>query len=233
MTEPRPVQQNALASRQVSVSAKHPYLCLNVPHGRSGSSVQGFEVLEEDDDEDVMDDDDEEEMENALNDEDDEMADQNDDEEEGDYSASPEEKKIFGHHKFQQLQQQQHHSSSSIFGATQPAVNREALKQGGIIIQKLKVRRGGIAIAGPGGVATAGSGGTAIVGPGGYALTHPRSLTIAGPGAKVIAIPSDVDLKDALQRTNLKDQSFPEEGKIVATGPTVYYSPGTGPDEEQ
>jgi len=63
---------------------------------------------------------------------------------------------------------------------------KQALREGGIIIQRLKVRKGGIAIAGPGGVATAGSGGTAIVGPGGYALTHPRSLTIAGPGAKGI-----------------------------------------------
>lgn len=35
----------------------------------------------------------------------------------------------------------------------------EALRGGGIIIQKLRVREGGIAIAGPGGVATAGSGG--------------------------------------------------------------------------
>jgi len=90
------------------------------------------------------------------------------------------------------------------------------------------VRRGGIAIAGPGGVATAGSGGTAIVGPGGYALTHPRSLTIAGPGAKVISIPANVDLKDALARTDLETRSFPREGKIVATGPTVYYAPPTG-----
>ncbi|XP_073841178.1 uncharacterized protein [Musca autumnalis] len=104
---------------------------------------------------------------------------------------------------------------------------KEALKQGGIIIQKLKVRKGGIAIAGPGGVATAGSGGTAIVGPGGYALTHPRSLTIAGPGTKVIAIPANVDLKDALQRTNIKTKMIPREGRIVATGPTVYYAPGT------
>ncbi|XP_054264027.1 uncharacterized protein LOC128987286 isoform X2 [Macrosteles quadrilineatus] len=36
---------------------------------------------------------------------------------------------------------------------------------------KLKVRKGGVAIAGPGGIATAGSGGTAIVGPGGTAYT--------------------------------------------------------------
>uniref|UniRef100_A0A1B0AEU4 DUF4774 domain-containing protein n=1 Tax=Glossina pallidipes TaxID=7398 RepID=A0A1B0AEU4_GLOPL len=111
-------------------------------------------------------------------------------------------------------------------------VQKEALKQAGIVIQKLKVRKGGVAIAGPGGVATAGSGGTAIVGPGGYALTHPRSLTIAGPGAKVIAIPSNVDLKDALRRTNLLNQTWPREGRIVATGPTVYYAPPTAIDVE-
>ncbi|KAH8302154.1 hypothetical protein KR044_003306, partial [Drosophila immigrans] len=105
---------------------------------------------------------------------------------------------------------------------------KQALREGGIIIQRLKVRKGGIAIAGPGGVATAGSGGTAIVGPGGYALTHPRSLTIAGPGAKVISIPAEVDLKDALQRTDVGSRSFPREGKVVATGPTVYYAPATG-----
>ncbi|KAL7732281.1 hypothetical protein ACLKA6_018513 [Drosophila palustris] len=109
---------------------------------------------------------------------------------------------------------------------------KQALREGGIIIQRLKVRKGGIAIAGPGGVATAGSGGTAIVGPGGYALTHPRSLTIAGPGAKVISIPAEVDLKDALQRTDVQAKSFPREGKVVATGPTVYYAPPTGLNEE-
>ncbi|XP_051860577.1 uncharacterized protein LOC117571824 isoform X1 [Drosophila albomicans] len=109
---------------------------------------------------------------------------------------------------------------------------KQALREGGIIIQRLKVRKGGIAIAGPGGVATAGSGGTAIVGPGGYALTHPRSLTIAGPGAKVISIPADVDLKDALQRTDVEARSFPREGKVVATGPTVYYAPATGMEQE-
>ncbi|KAM8710643.1 hypothetical protein ACLKA7_017294 [Drosophila subpalustris] len=108
---------------------------------------------------------------------------------------------------------------------------KQALREGGIIIQRLKVRKGGIAIAGPGGVATAGSGGTAIVGPGGYALTHPRSLTIAGPGAKVISIPAEVDLKDALQRTDVQARSFPREGKVVATGPTVYYAPPTGLNE--
>lgn len=98
----------------------------------------------------------------------------------------------------------------------------EALKQGGVIIKRLRVRNGGIAIAGPGGVATAGSGGTAIVGPGGIALTHPRSLTIAGPGARVYSVPKTTDLeKLALQSgRNLED-----EGVIVATGPIIYYSP--------
>lgn len=115
----------------------------------------------------------------------------------------------------------------------QHGTQQQALREGGIIIQRLKVRKGGIAIAGPGGVATAGSGGTAIVGPGGYALTHPRSLTIAGPGAKVISIPAEVDLKDALQRTDVDAKSFPREGKVVATGPTVYWAPPTGNEQEE
>ncbi|XP_075162350.1 uncharacterized protein LOC142235015 [Haematobia irritans] len=126
-------------------------------------------------------------------------------------TQEPPEEKFLGHHPIREIHNTQ----------------KEALKQGGIIIQKLKVRKGGIAIAGPGGVATAGSGGTAIVGPGGYALTHPRSLTIAGPGTKVIAIPANVDLKDALTRTNIHTKMIPREGRIVATGPTVYYAPGT------
>uniref|UniRef100_A0A1A9W7H5 DUF4774 domain-containing protein n=1 Tax=Glossina brevipalpis TaxID=37001 RepID=A0A1A9W7H5_9MUSC len=137
---------------------------------------------------------------------------------EDDESHEKSEKTFLAHH--------QHHH------AQKHEVQKEALKQAGIIIQKLKVRKGGIAIAGPGGVATAGSGGTAIVGPGGYALTHPRGLTIAGPGARVIAIPSHVDLKDALRRTNLVNQTWPREGRIVATGPTVYYAPPTAIDVE-
>lgn len=77
-----------------------------------------------------------------------------------------------------------------------PKQQLQTFKEGGIIIQRLRVRHGGIAIAGPGGVATAGkssrkiefflvfyiiqryfisgSGGTAIVGPSGIAITHPR-----------------------------------------------------------
>lgn len=101
----------------------------------------------------------------------------------------------------------------------------EALRHGGIIIQRLRVREGGIAIAGPGGVATAGSGGTAIVGPGGIALTHPRSLAIAGPGAKVIAVPESVDLERLALRSNARQ--MPTEGVVVATGPVIYYNPAT------
>lgn len=101
----------------------------------------------------------------------------------------------------------------------------EALKNGGVIIQRLRVRNGGIAIAGPNGVATAGSGGTAIVGPGGIALTHPRSLTIAGPGARVIAVPESTDLQELALRSSARDLSV--EGVVVATGPVVYYNPET------
>lgn len=100
----------------------------------------------------------------------------------------------------------------------------ETVRDGGIIIQKLKVRKGGIAIAGPGGIATAGSGGTAIVGPGGFALTHPKSLTIAGPGAKILAYPSETDLRDILLNSNGDD--LLHNGKIVATGPAIYYNNG-------
>uniref|UniRef100_A0A182Q3T8 DUF4774 domain-containing protein n=1 Tax=Anopheles farauti TaxID=69004 RepID=A0A182Q3T8_9DIPT len=79
----------------------------------------------------------------------------------------------------------------------------------GLIIQRLRVRQGGIAIAGPGGVATAGSGGTAIVGPNGTAITHPRSLTIAGPGAKVYAVPETVDLAKTINATKRSLPFFP------------------------
>lgn len=113
---------------------------------------------------------------------------------------------------------------SSYFNAQKEQVV-EALKSGGVIIQRLRVRNGGIAIAGPNGVATAGSGGTAIVGPGGIALTHPRSLTIAGPGARVIAVPESTDLQELALRSSARDLSL--EGVLVATGPVVYYNPET------
>ncbi|XP_055527047.1 uncharacterized protein LOC129719681 [Wyeomyia smithii] len=93
---------------------------------------------------------------------------------------------------------------------------------GGLVIQRLRVRHGGIAIAGPGGVATAGSGGTAIVGPNGTAITHPRSLTIAGPGAKIYAVPESVDLGKTINATR---RSLPADAVLVASGPVVYYRP--------
>lgn len=111
---------------------------------------------------------------------------------------------------------------SSFFNSQKEQVV-EALKQGGVIIQRLRVRNGGIAIAGPNGVATAGSGGTAIVGPGGIALTHPRSLAIVGPGARVIAVPESTDLQELALRSSARN--LEQEGVLVATGPVVYYNP--------
>lgn len=104
----------------------------------------------------------------------------------------------------------------------------------GFFINRLKVRRGGVAIAGPGGVATAGRGGTAIVGPGGLAYTQPGGLAVAGPAARVVALASDADLNSVVSR--LQHQSAIDgsvsrllqvipEGKIVARGPIIYYHP--------
>lgn len=104
----------------------------------------------------------------------------------------------------------------------------------GFFINRLKVRRGGVAIAGPGGVATAGRGGTAIVGPGGLAYTQPGGVAVAGPAARVIALSSDADLTsiaNRLQAQSIIDGSIPQllqaipEGKIVATGPIIYHHP--------
>lgn len=78
-------------------------------------------------------------------------------------------------------------------------------------IVKLKVRRGGVAIAGPGGVATAGSGGTAIVGPGGTAYTTPDGTAVVGPGGRLIQLGTNYLSKG---RSN---------ARIIATGPVVYY----------
>ncbi|CAG9859641.1 unnamed protein product, partial [Phyllotreta striolata] len=73
----------------------------------------------------------------------------------------------------------------------------------GVFIHKLKVRKGGVAIAGPGGIATAGSGGTAIVGPGGIAYTQPDSLAIAGSGTKVVAVDPTINLGELANNTSL------------------------------
>lgn len=96
----------------------------------------------------------------------------------------------------------------------------------GIFIHKIKVRKGGVAIAGPGGIATAGSGGTAIVGPNGFAYTHPDSVAIAGSGSKVIAIDPSISLSDVVQNKTRKDGSTPRTGKVVAVGPVIYYNKG-------
>ncbi|XP_022914100.2 uncharacterized protein [Onthophagus taurus] len=92
----------------------------------------------------------------------------------------------------------------------------------GIFIHRIKVKKGGVAIAGPGGIATAGSGGTAIVGPNGYAYTHPDSLAIAGTGSKVIAVEPNVSLADIING-NHKGRRV---GKVVAIGPVIYYNKG-------
>ncbi|XP_026485983.2 uncharacterized protein LOC113393353 [Vanessa tameamea] len=100
----------------------------------------------------------------------------------------------------------------------------------GFFINKLKVRKGGVAIAGPGGIATAGKGGTAIVGPGGLAYTKPGGLAIAGPHARVVALSPYSDLFSSLTRPHHQGYDFRalesiREGKIVATGPVIYYHP--------
>lgn len=96
----------------------------------------------------------------------------------------------------------------------------------GIFINRLKVRKGGVAIAGPGGIATAGSGGTAIVGPNGVAYTQPNGVAIAGPGSKVIAVDPGVDLNKFVQNLTRNDGSTPRIGRVVAIGPVVYYNRG-------
>ncbi|XP_018577242.1 uncharacterized protein LOC108915636 [Anoplophora glabripennis] len=102
----------------------------------------------------------------------------------------------------------------------------------GIFIHKLKVRKGGVAIAGPGGIATAGSGGTAIVGPNGVAYTQPDSLAIAGSGTKVVAVDPTINLGDLINNTSLGNKTnaaaFPPSrvGKVVAVGPVIYYNKG-------
>ena len=69
------------------------------------------------------------------------------------------------------------------------------------------VRKGGIAIAGPGGVATAYTGGTAIVGPYGTVYKTPQATAILGPHSKVINITDDVRLEDIIKMHNEKQNS--------------------------
>lgn len=126
----------------------------------------------------------------------------------------------------QQLQhQQKQEQEKAPFGFFRPA--ETALKEGGIVIQRLRVRQGGISIAGAGGVATSGSGGTSIVGPGGIALSHPRSLSVVGPGARVVSVPANIDLGEIVkQLTKGRSLPFIEGAKVVATGPAIYYNTG-------
>ncbi|KAJ8732460.1 hypothetical protein PYW07_015059 [Mythimna separata] len=87
----------------------------------------------------------------------------------------------------------------------------------GFFINRLKVRRGGVAIAGPGGVATAGRGGTAIVGPGGLAYTQPGGLAVAGPAARIVALSSDADLTSVAHRLQ-EQNSTDEDGDETQSG---------------
>lgn len=105
----------------------------------------------------------------------------------------------------------------------------------GPYITRLTVKKGGVSIAGPGGIATAGSGGTAIVGPGGVAYTSPNGLAVVGPGGKVVGLPSGADLSVLTSKlTTSSSESdgsmprllhIPPGGKVVATGPVVYFHP--------
>lgn len=56
----------------------------------------------------------------------------------------------------------------------------------------------------------------------GLAITHPRSLTIAGPGARVYEVPESTNLEKQLR--SLSADGTPENGVLVAVGPTVHYN---------
>lgn len=94
----------------------------------------------------------------------------------------------------------------------------------GTSISSLKVRRGGVAIAGPGGIATAGSGGTAILGPGQSAYTtsdgeHNRrsgGVAVVGPSHRLLSVPDNQDSRLL---------NLPPGAKLLTTGPIVYMNP--------
>ncbi|XP_034239015.1 uncharacterized protein LOC117643937 [Thrips palmi] len=77
------------------------------------------------------------------------------------------------------------------------------------VLTRVVVRRGGVAVAGPGGIATAAFGGTAIVGPGGIAEASERGVAAYRPAWL---------------------GSIPDDGKLVAVGPIVYRNP---PEERE
>lgn len=90
-------------------------------------------------------------------------------------------------------------------------------------IARLKVRRGGVAIAGPGGIATAGSGGTAIVGPGGTAYTTREGTAVVGPGGKVVHVPQFPVYAKSVDGSEPREFVPPAGSRTVAEGPIVYY----------
>ncbi|GBP61653.1 hypothetical protein EVAR_43590_1 [Eumeta japonica] len=99
----------------------------------------------------------------------------------------------------------------------------------GFFINRLKVHRGGVAIAGPGGVATAGRGGTAVVGPGGLAYTQPGGLAVAGPHTRAYlrCLPTRTWTRWRNEFENVSASGSPPlpdpQAALVATGPVVYY----------
>ncbi|KAJ1528410.1 hypothetical protein ONE63_006824 [Megalurothrips usitatus] len=108
-------------------------------------------------------------------------------------------------------------------------------------LTRIVLRRGGVAVAGPGGIATAAFGGTAIVGPGGIAYTAPDSTAVVGPGARVVAVPSErlLDMYRAFRQAgerglpNFRPSwlgTIPDDGKVVAVGPAVYRNPPEAQD---
>ncbi|KDR11173.1 uncharacterized protein LOC110837305 [Zootermopsis nevadensis] len=113
---------------------------------------------------------------------------------------------------------------------TEVIMETEKNGNSGPYITRLMVRKGGVSIAGPGGIATAGSGGTAIVGPGGVAYTSPNGLAVVGPGGKVVGLPAGADLSVTATNSNSEGSTprffnIPPGGKILATGPVVYFHP--------
>ncbi|KAK6641844.1 hypothetical protein RUM44_013562 [Polyplax serrata] len=64
---------------------------------------------------------------------------------------------------------------------------------------ELVLRKGGIAIAGPGGAATAYTGGTAIVGPYGTVYKSPEGTAIVGPYSKIVNITDDTDFEEIIK----------------------------------
>ncbi|XP_060517951.1 uncharacterized protein LOC132696875 [Cylas formicarius] len=84
----------------------------------------------------------------------------------------------------------------------------------GIFVHRIRVRQGGVAIAGPGGIASAGDGGTAIVGPNGVAYTTRDGVAIVGKGTKVVGVDHD-DLMDMI-RNSLRNGTKLDKNRVVS-----------------